>query len=71
MRVSVDARGRLEVSCAGGAGPEYSFSPSGPDTFGSSDPLLRDPYEARHVDIVDSVDNVDMTDISIYLHPDW
>ena len=52
----MDARGRLEVSCAGGAGPEYSFSPSGPDTFGSSDPLLRDPYEARHVDIVDSVD---------------
>ena len=67
----MDARGRLEVSCAGGAGPEYSFSPSGPDTFGSSDPLLRDPYEARHVDIVDSVDSVDMTDISIYLHPDW
>ena len=67
----MDARGRLEVSCAGGAGPEYSFSPSGPDTFGSSDPLLRDPYEARHVDIADIVDNVDMTDISIYLHPDW
>ena len=56
MRVSVDTRGWLEVSCAGGAGPEYSYSPSGPDTFGDSDPLLRDPYEARHVDIVDIVE---------------
>ena len=39
----------LDITCSPARGPVFSFSPSGPDNFGSSDPALRDPYETRYI----------------------
>jgi len=44
----------IRVSCSMGFGPEFAFSPSGIDNFGSSDPLLTDPYEDKHIAVEES-----------------
>eukprot|EP00092_Neocalanus_flemingeri_P015353 GFUD01016609.1.p1 GENE.GFUD01016609.1~~GFUD01016609.1.p1 ORF type:complete len:373 (+),score=118.99 GFUD01016609.1:107-1225(+) len=35
------------ISCSADFGPEFAFSPSGIDNFGSSNPMMRDPYETK------------------------
>ena len=37
------------IVCSPPTGPEYSFSPSGPDNFGPSDPQLCEPYERKYI----------------------
>ena len=52
LRVEEDSEtDLLSVTWADIRGPEYSYSPSGSEDFGDSDPRLRDPYEDRHISV--------------------
>ena len=42
---------QIEISCSALFGPEFSFSPSGIDHFGSSDPMMKDPYESKYISV--------------------
>ena len=52
--ISIDSNDMLVVKCSKCYGPEFSFCPSGPDNFGLSDPLLRDPYECKYIRVLTS-----------------
>ena len=41
----------LDIVCSPPTGPTFSYAPSGPDSFGSSDPGLRDPYESAYISV--------------------
>ena len=47
--VRVTQQNLLHIECSQPVGPTFSFSPSGPDNFGSSDPGMRDPYESKYI----------------------
>ena len=44
----------LRISCSACFGPEFSYAPSGANNFGCSDPLLRDPYESKYIEVKES-----------------
>ena len=47
--VRVTEENLLDIACSQPVGPTFSFSPSGPDNFGSSDPSMKDPYETKYI----------------------
>ena len=47
--VRVTEENLLDIDCSQPVGPTFSFSPSGPDNFGSSDPNMKDPYETKYI----------------------
>ena len=49
IAVRLTEQNLLEIDCSQPVGPTFSFSPSGPDNFGSSDPSMRDPYETKYI----------------------
>ena len=49
--ISVNDDGFLDLSWSEVTGPEFRFSPSKPDNFGDSDPMLKDPYETKCISV--------------------
>ena len=52
--VEVGDDGLLDIVCSQPTGPDFSYSPSGPDSFGASEPGLRDPYEEKYIRVRES-----------------
>ena len=46
---------QVRVSCSAGFGPEFAFSPSEVDNFGTSDPMMKDPYESKYIAVEESM----------------
>ena len=44
----------IRIKCSAGFGPEFTFAPSGADTFGCSDPMQKDPYECKYIKVEES-----------------